>query len=204
MKKTFITGLAAGLLMTGMAHATTLTSEISMDNGYQIYISTSDSVAGTQFGAHNNWPTTFTDSTTLLSGTDYYLHVHGYDQGWIAGFLGEFTLSGTDHKFSNGSTNLLTNVTDWKGNNSGWGATYLSSLTSLGSNGVSPWGTLSGIPGTATWIWAGDAVGQDHSYFSTKISSNAPAPAPVPEPATMLLMGTGLAGLAGARRKKKK
>ena len=34
-------------------------------------------------------------------------------------------------------------------------------------------------------------------------SYGAPAPAPVPEPATMLLMGSGLAGLIGARRKKK-
>lgn len=35
-------------------------------------------------------------------------------------------------------------------------------------------------------------------------SPAAPAPAPVPEPATMLLLGTGLTGLAMAARKKKK
>jgi MSHA biogenesis protein MshQ len=200
MKKTIVAGLAIGLLMTGMAHATTLTSEISMDNGYEIYISTSDAVAGTSFGAHNSWQTTFTDSTTLSAGTDYYLHVYGYDQGYIAGFLGEFTLSGTDHIFSNGSTSLLTNVTDWEGNNTGWGNTYLASLTSLGNNGVSPWGTRPGIPAGATWIWSGDANNQNVSYFSTKISSNTP----VPEPASMILLVSGLVGLAGARFRRKR
>ena len=37
------------------------------------------------------------------------------------------------------------------------------------------------------------------------VSDPAPAPVPVPEPATMLLLGSGLIGLAGlARRKFKK
>ena len=42
--------------------------------------------------------------------------------------------------------------------------------------------------------------GRDNDFGSYGYSGGA---APVPEPATMLLMGTGLAGLIGARRKKK-
>jgi hypothetical protein len=43
----------------------------------------------------------------------------------------------------------------------------------------------------------------DTSMVHAYITNNGGGNAPVPEPATMLLMGTGLAGLIGARRKKR-
>ncbi|MDH3997466.1 MAG: VPLPA-CTERM sorting domain-containing protein [Desulfuromonadales bacterium] len=65
-------------------------------------------------------------------------------------------------------------------------ATYLSeTLASLGL-------TI----GTYEWTWAGDSIQMNIDYD--------PPQAPVPEPATMLLLGGGLAGLAGIRRRANK
>jgi hypothetical protein len=47
----------------------------------------------------------------------------------------------------------------------------------------------------------GNTGGQANLYV---ISFDAPAPAPVPEPATMLLLGSGLVGLVGFRKRFKK
>ena len=180
------------------SHASILNTKINMDNGYEIYLSTSNHTQGVQFGNGNNWHSTLSSTISLSAGVDYYLHVRGYDEGGIAGFLGEFTLSGAGHVFSNNSNTLLTNTTNWKGNNTGWNSPYVS-VSSTGPNGAAPWGTTytSAIPSNAKWIWVGDSNTNNVAYFSTKISATSS----VPTPPALLLFGSGLLGLLGMRKK---
>ncbi len=192
-------GIAA-LLSSASVSATVLTAKTNVDNGYQLFISTSDSVQGTLFGSGNNWYGTFTDSVTLNAGTDYFLHLFAYDQGGIAGVLGDFSLTGSNHKFANGLTALTSNTTNWQGNNTGWGNPY-TALVDLAVNGAGVWGSgyTGAVSPTAHWIWAGNANNNDTAWFSTKISAQRE----VPEPSTVFLLGLGFLGLGLARLKRK-
>jgi hypothetical protein len=191
------------ILPQAASAATVLTGKFNVDNGYAAYLSTNDAVQGDLFSSANNWNGTYTGTASLIANVDYYLHVYAYDQGGIAGFLGQFTLSNNDYQFANGLQSIVTNTVNWLGNNTGWGSAYNSTLTDLGANGVSPWGTgsTSSIPGSAHWIWAGDANTKDIAYFSTRITANASTGSAVPEPATMALMILGLFAMSAHRRK---
>jgi hypothetical protein len=208
MRKFGLLVLVLSLLFVSSAYAADLSGKTVADDAFNIYISTNDSTAGTQFGGSPDWhtPLTFSSVGSLLSapGT-YYLHVQAYDlHQWVAGFLGDFTLTG-NATFSNNTQSLLTNTTNWTVS-SAWGLNDLTpTLSTLwrngsgilqpattGLNGCRPWGTVSGISSSAGWIWTND--GQDitpvggnpitYRYFSTPITVT-----PEPVSAALFLLG---------------
>lgn len=184
--------LAIGLVAVS-AQAGTLTGNVNVDDEFDAYISTSDSVVGTLIGSGTSWPTTYTFSTTLNPGQDYYLHIAAKDNASPAGFLGQFSLTTTDHTFVNGGQYMLTQPSTFKVSSTAFGGPYVTPVD-LGANGVGPWGNRTGVDSSARWIWNPDTT-SGRQFFSTKIT------AAVPEPAS----GAILAGLLGVwiRRKKK-
>lgn len=140
---------------------------MNVDNTFRVYISTDDSVQGTLIGSGDDWPTTVDIAANLTEGQDYYLHVYATDVGGVAGFLGDFELTGTSHTFSNGLTVLDTNTSDWSVSTTGW--ENYQPASGYGLNGVSPWGNRSGVNGTAEWIWSSDNENDNVNYFSAKI-----------------------------------
>ncbi len=74
----------------------------------------------------------------------------------------------------------------------------MGSITNSKNNGDSPWGTIAGIDQNANWIWGsalepGSGYGE-YQIFRTQVTA-------VPEPATLLLLGSGLLGLAVLRKR---
>jgi len=147
-----------------------LTGNLNVDNAFEAYISTDNSVQGTLLTSGTDWPTTYTLASSLTAGQDYYLHIKATDYGVIAGFLGEFKIGGSDHTFSNGQTTLNTNTSDWSVSTTGW--ENYQSVTAYGVNGdsPSPWNRImSDISATAQWIWSSNNPADNINYFSARI-----------------------------------
>jgi hypothetical protein len=190
--------LAAGVAATADAALgqATLSARMTADNLFTAYISTDPNSAGTEFLSGNSWPTTFTGSTVITEPGTYYLHVLATDQGRPEMFIADVDLGsfgpGWSASFANSTTALLSNTSDWRVSNTGFGQNYVAPLD-LGSNasGGGVWGVRPSISGDARFLWAPQFTST--VYFATTFTV-------VPGPAAAGLLGLG--GLVIARRRR--
>lgn len=200
-----VLALSASLAVCATASAHYITTKISVDNGFSAYIADSDTTAGTRFSVGTDWGTVTSNYAALNGANQYYLHIAAYDVGGVAGLLGSFSLAGSGYHFADNSTTLLTGSSLLTANAIGFNGVY-SATTSYGVNGVSPWGTLTGISSSAQWVWSGNNDANDVSYFSAVIFKDGfvPAATNVPEPGSLGLLGLGLLALTSVAAKSRK
>jgi hypothetical protein len=181
MKKKLLAGLAMGLFFVGIAGSAN--ANLITNGDFSTLDITGWTLTGGEFSSasegyfrefdNTEWAVLSQDIITT-SGLQYDISFDTF-ASQIDG--NQFAWS-IDH----GSTlNYITTTTSWATNNNTFNAA--NSLTNVAFY-------MATDPGTGTWRL-------DNVFVDASSS------APVPEPATMLLMGTGIAGLIAARRKKK-
>ncbi len=190
------------------AMADTLSGNLTADNVFYAYLSTSATSQGTLFAQGSSWQNSVSFSIPLVAGTTYYLQVEGINTGSYnastnpGSILGSFSLTG-NFQFSNSAQNLLTDTTDWTYATTGFGAAA-NMPEAYGANNQSStiWyevnhGPISGISGNAEWIWYNGDVGYLATplYFETVIT-------PTPEPGSFFLLGCGLLIAVGMWRRR--
>ena len=105
-----LAGLASMLLAAslGSARADTLTGNLTADNAFYAFVSSDNSVLGTQIGSGNDWGSTFTTTPTSLAPGTYYLQIEAINYGGPGAVIGDFFIGnqGVLHQYANLERNV--------------------------------------------------------------------------------------------------
>ncbi len=216
-KLSLVIAVSLVLAFGSVAQALTVDTASTADNYYTTYVDGGIVINVPSTNSSAVWGNAETVNLSLASGVTHVIATKAQNYGPYAGynpaaFIAELK-TGAGSYFVETGTSLMVTDSSWliyfgdgapadQGllkwydvgyDDSGWASAF-----EIGSNGVSPWGNISGIDSSAKWIWTEnwDDDNADTPVYIRKSFT------PVPEPMTMLAVFSGLAGLGGYIRKR--
>lgn len=188
MKKKFLAGLATGLFVIGITSICQAVPVTWTSNGHQYEVISSPSIS---------WESARVTAQAMGNGWDLATITSLDEQNFITSLIGPVPVTGSFVEYAIGGQ-YLNGSWGWV-TPEAFGFTYWG-VGEPNGNISEPYLALDSRYQSGNWGW-NDYPGGTASYVTGFVAERHTDP--VPEPATMLLFGTGIAGLAAVGRRKR-